>query len=211
MGWTILIYKSKFMKNQIGIFSIIALLTLSSYGVQAQTEKTSELGIGYGIITSNAIGNLLGDFVVGATTGAKSENHQYAGASFINYNYAIKDNFTVGGELAYERITKDIKRGGVKDGKQTDNAFTIAATSKYSYIAKPKFRMYSGIGLGYTTIQGKFEPVKGSSSKATKGNDGQFGYHVTGLGFRFGNKVAFNAELGFGYKGIFNFGLNYQL
>ena len=199
------------MKNQIRIFSIIIFFTISFYGVHAQTAKTSELGLGYGIASSNELGSLLGDFVVGIATGAKATNHKYSGASFVNYSYAIQDNFLVGGELVYERITKDIVRGSTKDGKQTDNAFTIAATGKYSYISKPKFRMYSGVGLGYTTIQGNFDPVKGSTSKASKGNDGQFGFHVTGLGFRFGNKVAFNAELGFGYKGIFNFGLNYQL
>ena len=110
----------------------------------------------------------------------------------------------------YQRISKDIYLVNDKDGRQVDNSFTIVANAKYSYISNPKFRMYSGLAAGYNTIQANFDPEKGSTSKATKGNKGAFGYHLTAFGFRYGKKAAVIAELGFGYKGILNVGFNYK-
>lgn len=180
----------------------------------AQEQGTKELTLGYGVASVNSIVDVLtNDFLLPAFTGCsyKTKNHTYSGASYINYSYAIKDNFLIGAEGVYERISKDIYSGSTKDGRQVDNSFTLAANAKYSYISNPKFRMYSGLAAGYNTIQANFDPAKGSTSKATKGNKGAFGYHLTAFGFRYGKKAAVVAELGFGYKGIINIGFSYQL
>ena len=116
----------------------------------------------------------------------------------------------LGVEAAYERIKKDLFVGKTKVAEQTDNALSIGAHAKYSYIANPKFRMYSGLAAGYVTIQGTSKPESGTNYKASKGNTGRFGYHLTGFGFRYEKKAAVVAELGFGYKGILNVGFNYR-
>jgi hypothetical protein len=116
----------------------------------------------------------------------------------------------IGLEAAYERITKDTYVGKTKVTDQTNNALNMGVSARYNYISNPKFRMYFGLAAGYITVQAKSEPVKGSGYKAEKGNTGQFGYHITGLGFRYGKKAAVIGELGFGYKGILNIGFNYQ-
>jgi hypothetical protein len=97
-----------------------------------------------------------------------SKDHTYSGASYINFSYAIKDNFTVGVEAAYERITKNIYVLNTKIAKQTNNALSMGANAKYSYITNPNFRMYSGLAAGYTTVQGKSEPENGSVYKGIK-------------------------------------------
>ena len=155
---------------------------------------------------------ILNDFLLSGLTGGlyKTKNHTYSGASYVNFSYAIKNNFLIGAEVVYQRISKDIYLVNDKDGRQVDNSFTIGANAKYSYISNPKFRMYSGLAAGYNTIQANFDPEKGSTSKATKGNKGAFGYHLTAFGFRYGKKAAVLAELGFGYKGIINIGFNYK-
>lgn len=89
-----------------------------------------------------------------------SHNQKYYGASYINYSYAIKDNLILGVEAAYERIKKDLFVEKTKVAEQTDNALSIGAHAKYSYIANPKFRMYSGLAAGYVTIHKEHQNLK---------------------------------------------------
>ncbi|MDA9201939.1 hypothetical protein N9O58_03435 [Flavobacteriaceae bacterium] len=201
------------MRTQI-LKSLLTLFIVSTFFYShAQEQGTKELTLGYGTVTTNEILDvILNDFLLSGLTGGlyKTKNHTYSGASYVNFSYAIKNNFLIGAEVVYQRISKDIYLVNDKDGRQVDNSFTIGANAKYSYISNPKFRMYSGLAAGYNTIQANFDPEKGSTSKATKGNKGAFGYHLTAFGFRYGKKAAVIAELGFGYKGILNVGFNYK-
>lgn len=201
------------MRTQI-LKSLLTLFIVSTFFYShAQEQGTKELTLGYGTVTTNEILDvILNDFLLSGLTGGlyKTKNHTYSGASYVNFSYAIKNNFLIGAEVVYQRISKDIYLVNDKDGRQVDNSFTIVANAKYSYISNPKFRMYSGLAAGYNTIQANFDPEKGSTSKATKGNKGAFGYHLTAFGFRYGKKAAVIAELGFGYKGILNVGFNYK-
>jgi hypothetical protein len=200
------------MKTQILKPLLILLLASTFFNGFSQEKNTQELTLGYGSVTTNEIQNFLSEFsLILVTVGTlTSDNQKYSGASYISYSYAIEDNFMIGLEAAYERITKNNFVGKTKIAEQTDNALSIGASARYSYISNPKFRMYSGLAAGYITVQAKSEPVKGSGYKAEKGNTGQFGYHLTGFGFRYGKKAAVVAELGFGYKGILNVGFNYR-
>ena len=200
------------MRTQI-LKSLLTLFIVSTFFYShAQEQGTKELTLGYGTATSNEIQGAFEDLtLIILTVGTVgSKDHTYSGASYINFSYAIKDNFTVGVEAAYERITKNIYVLNTKIAKQTNNALSMGANAKYSYISNPKFRMYSGLAAGYTTVQGKSEPEKGSVYKGDKGNTGQFGYHLTAFGFRYGKKGAVIAELGFGYKGVLNIGFKYK-
>lgn len=202
------------MRTQI-LKPLLTLFIVSTFFYShAQEQGTKELTLGYGVASTNAIVDVLSnDFILPAFTGGlhETKNQTYSGASYINFSYAIKNDFLIGAEVVYERISKDIYSGTTNEGRQIDNSFTIGANAKYSYISNPKFRMYSGLAGGYNIIQANFDPEKGSTSKATKGNKGAFGYHLTAFGFRYGKKAAVVAELGFGYKGIINIGFNYQL
>lgn len=202
------------MRTQI-LKPLLTLFIVSTFFYShAQEQGTKELTLGYGVASTNAIVDVLSnDFILPAFTRGlhETKNQTYSGASYINFSYAIKNDLLIGAEVVYERISKDIYSGTTNEGRQIDNSFTIGANAKYSYISNPKFRMYSGLAGGYNTIQANFDPEKGSTSKATKGNKGAFGYHLTAFGFRYGKKAAVVAELGFGYKGIINFGFNYQL
>lgn len=201
------------MKTQIKKSLLPILFFCTFFAAHSQEAKTNELTLGYGIASISTILDAYENVFVSAFTGGshRAENYTYSGASYISYSHTLKDNFSIGAEVAYERISKDIFTSSTKNGRQIDNNFTVAAHAKYSYIANPKFRMYSGLGAGYTTTQAKFTPAKGSLYKADKENSGFFNFHVTALGFRFGKKAAIIGELGFGYKGIANIGFSYQL
>lgn len=192
------------------LVSIFALFALGNVNGHAESAKSGELGFGYGVGTSNEIGDLISDVLI-SSFGTTAENHKYSGAAYLNYSYRANSNLLVGAEVAFERIRKDIFRSNTNEGKQNDNAYTVAATAKYIYKENAKFRMYSGAAVGYTNIRREFNPRAESNLNKASESDSNFGFQITGIGFRFGSKLALDAELGFGYKGILNVGLSYQL
>ena len=202
------------MKTQIKKSLLPILFFCTFFAAHSQEAKTNELTLGYGVITTSSILDGFSNFfLLPAFTGEsyRAENYTYSGASYISYSHTLKKNFSIGAELVYERISKDVFTSNTKNGRQIDNNLTIAAHAKYSYIVNPKFRMYSGLGAGYTTTQAKFTPAKNSLYEASKGNSGNFNFYITALGFSFGKKAAIIGDLGFGYKGIANIGFSYQL
>lgn len=70
--------------------------------------------------------------------------------------------------------------------------------------------MYSGFGLGYTFSNEKLSPNQ-SDVQSMSSKNSSFNFQVIGAGVRIGRKIAGFAELGFGYEGIINLGISYQL
>ena len=136
------------MRTQI-LKPLLTLFIVSTFFYShAQEQGTKELTLGYGVASTNAIVDVLSnDFILPAFTGGlhETKNQTYSGASYINFSYAIKNDFLIGAEVVYERISKDIYSGNTNEGRQFDNSFTIGANPKYSYISNPKFRMCSGL------------------------------------------------------------------
>ena len=98
------------MRTQI-LKSLLTLFIVSTFFYShAQEQGTKELTLGYGTATSNEIQGAFEDLtLIILTVGTVgSKDHTYSGASYINFSYAIKDDFTFGVEAAYERVTKNI-------------------------------------------------------------------------------------------------------
>ncbi|PIF01029.1 MAG: hypothetical protein CR994_03000 [Maribacter sp.] len=195
--------------------SKILVLVLTLFGMSAldaQEKGISEVGVGYGIATSNELIQIFTNgLIYPASLGTiNTDNQQSSGAIYAEYNYAVANRLMIGGDIVYERFTEDVRSNNTLIGKQTENVFTIAIKSNYNYISKPNFRLYSGIGLGYSMTNQKFESNGNTNTDVSDDNTGGFNFHLAGLGIRVGNKMAFKAELGFGYKGIISGGLNYR-
>ncbi|PXW18318.1 outer membrane protein with beta-barrel domain [Chryseobacterium sp. CBTAP 102] len=194
--------------NKIFIYSLI----FNACMLNAQQKGTSEIKIGYGVLSSNEIGKVFSDIITAPFSYAepKATDEKHSGALFIGYNYAIKDNWTIGTDLVYERYTASVKDQNHIIASQKNDIYTLAVNSTYSYISKPKFRMYSGVGLGYTFSNEKLSPNQ-SDVQSMYSKNSSFNFQVIGAGVRIGGKLAGFAELGFGYKGIINLGISYQL
>jgi len=70
--------------------------------------------------------------------------------------------------------------------------------------------MYSGLGLAYTYGTLKYDSSTPQEESSTD-NISLPNFHLTGVGLRVGKSFGGFAEFGFGYKGIVNMGLSYQL
>ncbi len=132
------------------------------------------------------------------------------GSLYINYNYSISDKFTLGGLVAFEQITNKVLSNGSKIGNSRAVFYTIAFEAAFRYVRNNNFQMYSGLGLAYTYGSMSFESTTtledDSKSTAHLPN-----FHLTGVGIRFGKKFGGIIELGFGYKGLVNAGISFQM
>lgn len=199
------------MKNVILKTVLLALIFIATgTALKGQEKGTSEFGLGYGVITSNDIINVFSDALVysGSLGNISVENEKSSGAFYAEYNYAVAKGWILGADLVYERFTKDIMVNNTLSGSEKDNVLTIAFKTNYSYLNKPNFRLYSGVGIGYSNVSKKIED--NNEVKPEDENNGNFNFHVTGLGVRFGEKLAIKSEIGFGYKGLLSAGLSYQ-
>ncbi|PWN71462.1 hypothetical protein C1631_002215 [Chryseobacterium phosphatilyticum] len=178
------------------LFTAVFLLFLiaGSSLFKAQIKGSSEIKIAYGLGTST---DFINAFSTIFTLGYGPHEKRNSGAFIVEYQYAIKDKWTIGTDLVYQQITNEYFDASV----EKSHNYTIAIKSDYNYVSKPKFRMYSGVGLGITLEKSR-NPLRSNS---------HFNFQLTGLGIRLGGQLGVNAELGFGYKGIGNIGLAYDL
>ncbi|AMO19834.1 outer membrane beta-barrel protein [Flavobacterium columnare] len=189
--------------------SLIVLLS-SFFSTTAQEKGTSELRISYGIVSTNGIINTVTNILTApASLGTiEIDNKVSTGVFTLEYNYAILNKLNLGLDLAYETFESDILSNGKVINKQNEEDITLALKSNYNYLSNDNFRLYSGLGVGYTLIRNKTNEL--SSEGLSFDNSNRFNFQITGIGFRYGKKLGISAEVGLGYKGILNGGISYQ-
>ncbi|KAA1244994.1 hypothetical protein [Aquimarina sp. RZ0] len=200
------------MKKYTIITSLLILFVCSMNCMWAQTAKgTNELKIGYGIATTNDIINITSEAVIYTLTLGNStflEKNSY-GAVFISYKRAIANNLLLGVAFTYQNSDGDVITGRSKIGDFEEEYYTIALESDYHYISKDIFKMYSGLGIGYTIRNEDFRATDANFSNESM-NSNHFNFQITGIGVRVGKALSGYAEAGFGYRGVLNLGVSYQ-
>ena len=92
-----------------------------------------------------------------------------------------------------------------KLGNKSTHLVVLSPYIRFSYFNREKINLYSGIGLG---IQAAFQtniPPNPSLRFSTN-----VACQLTFFGVSFGKKWVGSAELGLGYKGVFNMGIGYR-
>ncbi|MEH0155888.1 hypothetical protein V6R21_17210 [Limibacter armeniacum] len=196
------------MKFKWIIMSIVMLLC-ANFSAIAQEKGTSEFVIGIGGLTSNDLLNDISNLIV---TGTSVGNVNYSntstfGAVYLGYRYTIVDRWVLGLAFVYQQVKEDVKVNGSDAGEAKYGYYTVGIESDYRYISREAFQMYSGIGVGFTFQDDKYD---GSSSDIADSDDRYFNFQINALGFRFGKAFGGFLELGYGYKGVVNAGVSYQ-
>jgi len=194
------------MKTIAAFLLILGLIIITSPLAHSQ-DKPNQISVGYGVITIDEeldlIEDVIGSFISIGTF--KTDNTQMSGAAVFTYNHALSDIVHLGGAFAYETITEDVLVADSLAGDLKRQFYTLAAESRFTYIHGSFFQMYSGVGAGITFNTDTFEDKSGNSKSE---NQTHFNFQLNLLGLRVGNSFAGYAELGYGYKGIVNFGLS---
>lgn len=173
-------------------------------GVYAQQGR-HEIRAGYGVGTSNEFINSLKDMQnTDMTNGLVSGDKTFKGAFQLGYKYSVTDKVNLGLGLAYEWANANTYLNMNKAGKLNSDYYTIAAEMDYVYFRRENFTFYSTFGAGATIYDQEYKTDNGQKDTENKVN---FNFQVSPVGIKYGDKFGFFGEIGFGYKGIFNFGL----
>lgn len=188
------------------------LLIAVSFSVNAQTTTTEpyigqkgkiEIDAGYGIITAQ-------DIITGVSTVVSSALLAHAvervdgkgfGALFVNLDYYVGDKTAVGIQLNYAHYQTNYKMSSGNIESLKTKYFSPMLHTKYNWVNKPILNIYSAAAVGATFYTSKNEAGE-------KKNITSFAFQASPIGLRVGNKVAFFAELGFGFQGLISGGLS---
>ena len=189
---------------------IISLLLVFSATIFAQ-DKKHEIVLGYGIMTNYGIEEVIINITcVIVTFGLYDiEYESGTGAFLFGYRYFPIEKFSIGIDGAYTKIKDVVKsHDTIVVGNINKHFYTLAPYAANYYIKKKKIRVYSGIMLGYTFGKDNYKSNDGAEEN---GNYGRIAYQLNAIGVRFGTKVGGYVEIGYGYKGMLNFGLSVTL
>jgi hypothetical protein len=175
------------------IFSGIASGQISTTTVFPKNELT----VAYGVATIPEIAVTFGSLFATAISNQEVDDIRGGGALLFSYNHYRSPKFSWGVTGIYEKVTT-VYLGPPEEYDWT--ALSIMANAKYYYIARPSFRLYSGLSAGYCSLSGK--------SMQKKDTNGAFAWQLNGIGARFGNRIGVLAEMGFGFEGIVKAGFS---
>lgn len=167
-----------------------------------------EFSVGYGVLPvsewSGAFTNAI-KYPAGLMPFERSCGSHY-GAVNIDYNFRLNKRIGIGVGVTYAYADKDV--AFVSDhmeritDKEYNNFLSIMPKVKLNWIEKPKFTLYSTVGLGlcidfYNTvdIDNRGLPVNSSNSVF------MLAYQFSPIGIEVGKKVCFFMEAGIGNAG----------
>lgn len=128
------------------------------------------------------------------------------GAIFLSFTHPISGRISSGASIGANKITSDIVLNNQVVGILNRQLYTLAIESDFIYFKRPNFQLYAVAGYGYTFGNDEYFTDSGESDS---GFIGFMAFQVSPIAIKVGNKLALFTELGFGYKGIANFGFMY--
>lgn len=167
-----------------------------------------EVFAGYGMLSNANLISVASKTMLTLITlgGYVEENMRSTGTVSIGYKYRFDRIISLGGTYAYGALRGDAFINGDYWGRSVINHHSIAVECDFRYLTRKNINVYSTMGLGGMILHQRVAPVNPRDVELSGGGGFlDFQLSIIGLkvgGYRFGGF----AELGFGYKGIFNFG-----
>lgn len=187
---------------------LIAGLFFLTLGSAYGQERHHEFSVGYGLVTSSQIADILTNVLLITITigqAAKVDN-KYPGAFVLSYKHVGHSRLAFGFTFVSDRASGNLAMSGTPVGTYTENYYTGAVEMDFRFINRKSFCLYSGLGVGLTVRKGTY-----TYSETEKSSNSFPAINVTVLGFRIGDSIAFFGELGGGYKGVFHGGLRVRI
>jgi len=188
----------------------VLILTLAAFALATAgfgQTRTHDVSLQYGFLSSDQLADILTDVItVVVTFGTfNKEDVKYAGVPFLTYHYSANSRFGFGGAIGGYSSRGILQTGGADAGTYKETNYVLAAEMDYHWIMREGFQVYSGAGFGIRYRHGKYV-----TDETDTVNKALPTFHINALGVRLGQKIAFFAELGVGYKGMIAAGINAQ-
>lgn len=192
---------------------IVALLiAIMPCTLRAQEQAGDhEVGMSYGRLSGTEVFKLFRERRPNPDHPTYRVERYSSGNIFATYRYNVRRGIsfgvTMGTEFfAYDRYTNPAFSSPVFIARYHVNVTTLAIESRFVYYNSKFLRLYGLAGFGGRLYHERSSPRQEfdglPSSKAF------FNCQLTPLGFGFGDQLKGFVELGFGYKGMMNFGLS---
>jgi hypothetical protein len=197
----IMTYK-RFTKHIVVFITIMIMFTSLGYSHQV---RENSLSFSCGLVTLDQVSSLLTDILtVVVTTGTYTKEYtQYSPAMFLTYHNSSKGRFEFGGTVGRYVSKGNLTASGGKEWTFKESSTIVAVEADYKWITKNSFQLYSGLGFGARFRYGTYGVDKPTNKIFPA-------FHVNLLGFRLGGQFGIFGDIGVGYKGVFNMGINYQ-
>lgn len=182
---------------------VILLSSILIANIWAQKGR-HEIRTGYGVSTTNSFIHALHYMqITDATKDLVGGDKTFKGAFQLGYKYSVTDKINLGISLAYEWAKANSFKDMETLGKLHSDYYTVAVEADYVYFRKENFTFYSTLGLGGTLYEqvSKIDGTKDSSNRTN------LNFQISPVGIKYGGHFGFFSEIGFGYKGLFNFGV----
>lgn len=173
-----------------------------SHSCSAQTVPKYEVQLSYGPLAREQV---LDDFVEQALGSSVIQipKWDFSNSYAITYRYQGRRRVAIGVTSGF--TTNTTYRTYYSDSKSfyRHSSFTTAFETKFTYTEKPMVQLYAITGLGILLVRTKDQRFPNDSKT--------YGWptcQLTPFGIRIGRKLGGFAEIGYGYKGMLNFGVS---
>ena len=190
------------MKNS---FLKILILICISFSVLAQDQGKSQIEVSYGMLSSEELAYDLINKVVDIFTWDNRYVTRRTGCVFITYKYFLLERLAFGGTTGFNKHGRtDYFRNG-SFVSYDNKTLTMSGEVNFYYLKRSNLSLYSMGGLGYFN---RISTTNSTSQGLIHGNLTGVALQFTPIGIRYGKSFGGFAEVGAGYKGIVNFGIN---
>ncbi len=199
------------MKNA-AVFLVLLLSGTIPIWAQCPSNKGQlEVAVSYGLLSVDQLSQkVTGDNNPG------SKNITYnSGAPFVTVRYFLYNRLAIGfaaGSSSERWQYNDVYTPSTIISQSKQSATTVACEVYYIYVFRKYFEAYTLAGFGSSFTSTETVTNATATASATTVNTSTAGVKAqyTPIGVRVGGKLGAFAELGIGYKGVFNFGVSYK-
>ncbi len=179
------------------------LLAAAGFG---QT-RGNEVSAHFGVVSSDQVIDILSDppAVVLRSGIFDKARMSFSAVPFLSYRRWVTGRLAFGAAAgAFGSSGALVPAGGGDGGGDfRERNYVLAAEIRYLWAARRTMAIYSGAGFGFKVRRGTYATGGGPETS----NETLPTFHLNALGMRAGSKIAFFAEAGYGYKGVFSAGL----
>lgn len=192
---------------------ILSLVLLSSSLLGIAQEKSAKKGViefraGVGFLTAPNIIEGLSSGVAESVInpGFTSVDLSGSGALMVSVLFAPDNRISFGLDFIVDKTKASYAYSNNSVVRTETNYASIMPRLDFKYINKPNFKVYGSGAIGVSMRKAENKTNNTTPNKATGG-----AFHITPVGIRAGNNIAFWAEAGFGFRGIVSGGLSIKL
>lgn len=216
------------LKRALTTLVVLALASAFLPATASTQTRHHDLSLSYGVVTMDQVADALTDILTILLTFGTygKQNAEYSGTPFLTYRYASRgesvgadhppaSGFGIGFAIGTYSAKGGLTLMGEPSGTFKENNYVGAVEFDYRWIMRRNFQLYSGAGVGVRIRRGTYAVAPPIGTQALQPPEEKISkvmptFHLNALGFRFGRQIGFFAELGVGYKGLFNAGLSAQ-